>query len=131
VTVGQWQPDQPPDLTDELVGRLAAAAARIDDPMLGLSADEIPRLAALMRHEPAAWHMAIKDRPSDDLVRLVRFFTVAEMRLRGWEAGARSPVIPIARELRRRGEYPHELTAWIREVSDNRFLPYGSLMDLL
>ena len=64
------------------------------------------------------------------LVDLLRFFTVAEMQLRGWKCGATSPVIPIARALRARGAWRPELARWIRERSDNRFLPYGSIQGL-
>jgi hypothetical protein len=65
------------------------------------------------------------------LVQLTKFFTLAEMQLPGWEALARSPVIPIVAELRRRGCYPGDLTAWIKAHTTNRFLPYGSLLDRL
>ena len=40
-------------------------------------------------------------------------------------------MIPLVRELKRRGAYPAELTAWIKANTDNRFLPYGNLMDRL
>jgi hypothetical protein len=48
--------------------------------------------------------------------------------LPGWEAGAESPVIPLAKILRQRGtRLEKTLLAWLREVSDNRYLPYGPL----
>ena len=40
-------------------------------------------------------------------------------------------MIALARLLRERDDYSAELTAWIRSVSSNRFLPYGSLSDRL
>ena len=64
------------------------------------------------------------------LLALIRFYTLAES-LPGWEAGARSPVIPMVAELKKRGEYPADLGVWIKERTDNRFLPYGSLLDRL
>jgi hypothetical protein len=51
--------------------------------------------------------------------------------LLGFETGPKSPVIALARALRKRGEYPDDLTAWIKVNTDNRFLPHGSLMDRL
>ena len=66
---------------------------------------------------------------SAGLIALIRFFTLAEQELPGWEAGSKSPAIACARELRLRGRYPADLTAWIRDHTDNRFLPYGSLLD--
>ena len=47
------------------------------------------------------------------------------------EAGAQSPVIALAAELRRRHAYPDDFTAWIKAHSSNRFLPHGNLMDKL
>ena len=74
-----------------------------------------------------AWLNAAEALSDDELRHLIRFFAVAE-NLPGWEAGERSPVIPLARTLRRRGErLERELLQWLREVNDNRFLPYGPL----
>ena len=65
------------------------------------------------------------------LVGWARALTLAEESIPGCEGGAKSPVIALARLLRSRGDYPHDLTPWIKQVSSNRFLPYGSLMDRL
>ncbi len=67
----------------------------------------------------------------DEVVALIRLFTMAESALPGWKAGDASPVIPLAAVLKQRGSYPADLTAWIRAHSDNRFLPYGNLMNRL
>jgi len=53
------------------------------------------------------------------------------MVLPGFELGARSPVIALVRLLKQRGEYPDDLTGWVKANTDNRFLPYGSLLDRL
>ena len=71
------------------------------------------------------------DEPSPRLVGWARALTLAEETIPGCEGGAKSPVIALARLLRSRGDYPHDLTLWIKRVSSNRFLPYGSLMDRL
>jgi hypothetical protein len=132
MTVGTWQPGAPaPELTAEMIERLLAFADRSDDTTLGMSQDDVQRLAPLMRLEPAEWQRAGAGRSDRELIQLVRFFTLAEARLSGWHGGERSPVIPLVSELRRREAYPAELTRWIRSVSDNRFLPYGSVMDRL
>ena len=84
-------------------------------------------LAGLMQIEHGAWLEAAENLQEDDLLDLIRFFAVAE-NLPGWEAGAKSPVIPLARVLRNRGRrLDKALLQWLREVSDNRFLPYGPL----
>jgi hypothetical protein len=130
--VGVWQPDEHHVTLDAaLLERLLAAAACLDQPEFALTAIEIERFAALMRLPAADWQTLIADQPDARLAALVKFFTLAEMRLPGWEALARSPVIALVAELKRRKRYPSELTAWIKANTTNRFLPYGSLLDKL
>lgn len=70
-------------------------------------------------------------RESARLVGWLRALVLAEAAMPGGDSGARSPAIDVARLLRERGDYPADLTAWIRSVSSNRYLPYGSLLDRL
>jgi len=65
----------------------------------------------------------------DNLFRGYRNFSLAVAEnLPGWEAGQQSPVIPLAKVLRTRGQrLDRDLLQWLREVNDNRFLPYGPL----
>ncbi len=102
---------------------------------LGLSQLSQARLAALALHAPgkggADWAVAGESLEDADVVGLIRLFTLAEQQLPGWESGAKSPVVPLAALLRKRNAYPNDLTAWIKANTNNRFLPYGSLMDRL
>jgi hypothetical protein len=92
-----------------------------------LSADDKQRLAPLMKIEHNTWRVAAEPLQNDDLLHLIRFFAVAE-NLPGWAAGANSPVIPLAKILRQRGaRLDKPLLQWLREVNDNRYLPYGPL----
>lgn len=130
--VGTWQPDKGDvALNATALARLASAASQLEAPTLGLGPEEVVRYAVLMRRPADEWRVVAKSLGDDEIVTLIRFFTVAETRLPNWEAGAQSPVIPLAAELRARGTYPKELTRWIRGVSRNRFLPWGSLADRL
>ena len=129
-SVGVWQPEEVPLTADTLV-RLSDACEFIDEPTLGLSPDEVTKWAGVMKLPAQSWSPLLAAESDARLVRLAKFFTVAEMRLPGWEAGARSPVIRIVAELRRRNAYPKELTAWIKANTTNRFLPYGSLAERL
>ena len=132
VDVGVWQPDvHGVTLNAALLARLVRAAEALDALRFGLTQDEVVNFAAVMRHPAADWTPLLTDQPDATLVQLVRFFTLAEMQLAGWEALGRSPVIPIVAELRRRKRYPNDLTAWIKAHTNNRFLPYGSLLDRL
>ena len=85
----------------------------------------------LMKLPADVWAPLLAMQDDAKLIRIAKWLTVAEMKLPGWEAGARSPVIAIVRELRRRNAYPKELTAWIKANTTNRFLPHGSLADRL
>ena len=130
VDVGVWQPDDVP-LNSVTLVRLSEAADSLEKPDLGLTADERAGWGSLMKLPADVWLPLLAAEPDERLVRIAKSLTVAEMRLPGWEAGARSPVITIVRELKRRGSYPKDLTAWIKAHTTNRFLPYGSLADRL
>ena len=118
-------------LDADVLEELVAAAARLEESDFGLARERINALAVVARQdEKTDWKAAAVELDSDQLIALVRLYTLAE-RLPGWEAGARSPVIALARELKQRGDYPDDLTGWIKRNTDNRFLPYGSLMDRL
>lgn len=92
-----------------------------------LGSEDTQRLAGLMKLDHAQWRTAAEPLPDANLLHLIRFFAVAE-NLPGWSAGASSPVIPLARLLRQRGvRLDKSLLQWLREVNDNRYLPYGPL----
>ena len=81
----------------------------------------------IMNQDASAWQSA-EDLSTDDLVSLVRFFTLVEARVSGWEAGRKSPVIPLVRLLKARDAFTPELRKWIKSNTDNRYLPYGSAL---
>lgn len=84
--------------------------------------------SAIMKQSKASWFAIAEQFSNEQLESLVRFFTVAEMKLQGWDAGADSPVIWLVKILRARKNPPSkELLIWIKEHSSNRFLPNGAL----
>ena len=129
--VGTWDPGAAATLGERQVELIRKAGCNLDSGDLGLNASERGELAPLMTAGGDVWAAGIDAASSDELVGWIRFLTLAEARLPGFEAGAKSPVILIARALRARGDYPEDLTAWIRANTGNRFLPYGSLADRL
>jgi hypothetical protein len=134
MSVESWDPGAGIARLDRAaVDTLIDAASRLEEDRFGLDAAAAGDLARVARHDGAACDWAAVARDLDDatLEALIRLFTLAEGRLSGWEAGDASPVIPLARELKDRGRYPAELTAWIKANTSNRFLPYGNLMDRL
>ena len=127
--VGTWQP-APQRLGPAHVQALERAAEAQDD-ALDVSEEDANLLRELMAADLDQWKALVDATGSDALARWLRVVVLAEARLPGCERGAKSPAILMARTLRARNAYPKELTPWIRSVSDNRFLPYGSLLDRL
>ena len=131
LSVGAWDPaEQIVELSESVLAELLAAADCLDEESFGLSVAQVSRLAATVRLRPEAWQTAAA-LDEQQVIRLVRLYTLAEERFPEWKAGSASPVIALCRLLRRRGAWPADLTAWIKAHSDNKFLPYGSLADRL
>ena len=134
MTTGTWDPqaettNSPIELSAELLASLASHSedGQLEDLQARLGAAEQQRLAGLMQIDHETWRSAAEALPDEQILHLVRFFAVAE-NLPGWEAGAKSPVIPLAKVLRKRGQrLERDLLQWLREVNENRFLPYGPL----
>lgn len=132
MSVGTWNPaEQITELNSSVLDELLAAAARSGDDDFGLSPADIERLAGCAHANRVNWQAASETLRDDQTIALIRFYTLAEGRFPPWKAGSNSPVIVLAKTLRARGAWPSDLTAWIRAKTDNRFLPYGSLMDRL
>jgi hypothetical protein len=92
-----------------------------------LKGEECQMLSGLMKLDHSAWKAASEDLSAESLLHLIRFFAVAE-NLPGWEAQEKSPVIPLAKSLRRKGtRLDKDFLHWLRDVNSNRFLPYGPL----
>ena len=97
----------------------------------GLTALERSSMAGLMTAPATDWQRAVDALNEDQIETLIRFLTLAEEGIGGWQAGDKSPVIALAKVLKSRGSYDRSLTRWIKANSSNRFLPHGSLMDRL
>lgn len=132
MTVGSYDPSATAlSLSPEVVAELLAAAGQLEEANFGLAEQRAGELAPLARQsDNSDWGAVATGLDAAELESLIRLFTLAE-RLPGWSAQAKSPVIPLARELKARGGYPEALSGWIKSHTDNRFLPYGSLMDRL
>ena len=114
-----------------MLDELLAAAARPGDGDFGLSRADVERLAGPAHAGRVDWRAALENLRDDQVIALIRFYTLAEGRFPAWKAGSNSPVIVLAKALRARGAWPTGLTAWIKAHTDNKFLPYGSLLDRL
>lgn len=134
MSIGSWDPnagvtDSPIQLQPDLLSRLITFSREDQLSTLDqlLADDEKQLLSGTMHLDHALWRDAAEALTDEEILHLIRFFAVAE-NLPGWEAGEKSPVIPLAKVLRQRGaRLEKELLQWLRTVSDNRFLPYGPL----
>lgn len=134
MSIGSWDPsleaaDTLLQLQPDLLRRFIKydLGGQLEELSQLLSEEEKQRLAGLMKIDHNTWRAAAEPLSDAELIHLIRFFAVAE-NLPGWEAGAESPVIPLAKILRQRGtRLEKALLAWLREVNDNRYLPYGPL----
>ena len=129
MTIGTWEPAKSSSLTLERLQDLLTQISGLDENALAASLNDefIRSNSQLMKLDADSWQVA-KQLTEDDLVALVRFFTLAEMQLSGWEAGNRNPVIPLVRILKKRDQFSPELRKWIKSSTDNRYLPYGSAL---
>ena len=132
LSVGTWNPaEQISELSAKVLDELLAAANRPGDEDFGLPQADIERLAGSAHANRVDWQAASQQLENGQLLDLIRFYTLAEGRFPAWKAGSNSPVIVLAKVVRGRGAWPDDLTAWIKRHTDNKFLPYGSLLDRL
>ncbi|MGB1907128.1 MAG: hypothetical protein ACPHN3_07325 [Spongiibacter sp.] len=133
MSIGSWTPESEKAAlqidTDWLNTCIAISESdALDKLPAPFSESEQQHYSAFMRLPQDTWQQAVADLNNDQLIQLIRFFTVAEERISGWEAGAESPAIWINKVLRQRGEkLSTDMLRWIRANSRNRFIPNGSL----
>ena len=129
MAIDVWEPKQPAGVMLEQLTALAAQMVDADLSDLGtvLDKESIKRDAILMTQTEESWEVAAS-LSDDDIVVLVRFFTLAEMQLAGWEAGKDSPVVPLVKILKSRGVFTPELRKWVKANTDNRYLPNGAAL---
>ncbi|MBR9913090.1 MAG: hypothetical protein GYB33_22345 [Gammaproteobacteria bacterium] len=135
MTVNAWEPTATATAKEATIDAdVLAECIRLsrEDKLMRLGAETSAEWQAeqrpLMTLGKAAWTEAASHLDNEEIVHLVRFFTLAEMQLEGWQAGAESPVVWLVKVLRKRKAPPSkELLLWIRANSDNRFLPNGAL----
>ncbi|WP_196157544.1 hypothetical protein [Reinekea sp. G2M2-21] len=128
MTVGNWEPgsEQAQIPTDVL---LRALSYHDEHSFPEQPPEQLLPLQAFVKVTKSQWQPAFSELDSEQLKRLCRFFTLAEAHWSDWFGGDKNPVIWICKELKKRGEFPDKtLTAWIKENSDNRFLPYGNVL---
>ncbi|WP_299580258.1 hypothetical protein [uncultured Microbulbifer sp.] len=134
MSVGAWEPqvggqqeENHREFDRDQLQRLISAALS-DNALSGALKEEDLNSSQLIRLPAQQWLEESQHWNNEQLWQLIRFFTIAEMELPGWDAGAESAVIPLAKELRKRkAPLQREQLLWLRQHSNNRYLPYGPL----
>lgn len=135
MSVGAWEPSGEEIKTTAEIDATAlpvlikmSEAGQLNDIQAHLSGEQIMQYRPLMKIDVQKWQAAVEPLSSEHITHLIRFFTLAEMQLEGWEAGNDSPVIALNKVLKKRGDrLDKAMLMWIRENSNNRFIPNGAL----
>ncbi|MCY3540684.1 MAG: hypothetical protein F4X56_06650 [Gammaproteobacteria bacterium] len=101
------------------------------DKQIQLTSEQLDILRVIFLIDARGWTEFAEDKNSAELICWIKLLSLVPEQYSGFDSGAKSPVISLVRVLRQRGGYPTYLTAWIKQHSTNRFLPYGSLTDRL
>ncbi len=130
--VGVWDPGAAGkgNLDNEMLEKVLAAAKQVSDENVSselLKTSGLETAQWLMQGEASDWDIA-QALDDGDLIVLTRFFTLVEQQVSGWDAGKKSPVIPLVKILKERGAFEAELRKWIKSNTDNRYLPNGSAL---
>tara|TARA_B110000879_G_C11133744_1_gene497199 strand:- start:249 stop:659 length:411 start_codon:yes stop_codon:yes gene_type:complete len=133
MTTGTWDPSSNTSKLDvsidpALLQRFLVMAENDQLSDLATQIDEHDKTQfAIMQADLTQWKAALNDYNEVQLIALIRFFTLVEMALPEWAAGAKSPVISINKILKSRGhKLEKEMLLWIKQNSDNRSIPNGS-----
>jgi hypothetical protein len=136
MTLGSWNPDDGSEkiayqISPTVLEQCAQFAAIGDwETLQTWEKEYLPNNAAqLMKLTADQWQPFLQPLETDTLLVLARFFTIAEQQLPHWHGGDKSPVIWIARTLKKRSEpLSREMVLWIKSHTDNRFLPNGPIL---
>ena len=127
--IESWDPSVS-ELKDEHAIALRRAAKMLDQ-LASLSNEDQTLLRPTMQFSGKLWRSFCQGISSEEISDWIRVLTRLERDCNGFEAGDKSPVLVLIRVLRERGNLPDGLFNWIRQNSNNRFLPYGSLASRL
>ncbi len=94
-----------------------------------LTDEQLHLLTTLIQQERDFWQQAAVDLSAENIICLIRFFTLVEEQHSQLTAGNNSPVITLNKILKqRKTPLSKEMLQWIKTNSSNRFLPNGSVL---
>lgn len=115
--------------TEELMSYIKIGKSAEIEKLIGqLNKKNISAITPLMKQDISFWQSHCLTFSNDDVIALIRFFTIAEEKHSQLFAGKDSSVIALNKFLKSRNEKlsKDDLT-WIRKNSSNRYIPNGSV----
>jgi len=90
-----------------------------------LTLEQQQKHQAIMLLPKSEWFSMEDTLSNDEIISLIQFFTLAEMKYNEWSAEEKSPVIWLNKLLRKKGSaLDKELLLWIKSHSTNKFIPH-------
>ncbi len=130
MSISNWTPEtQTPSTINQAILQIMIKIGQEENPPLKqLSVADIDSNAYLMKKDHAFWKNNTQSLESQQLISLIRFFTLAEDTYNDWQSGEQSPVIFLNKILKSKGERLDKATLlWIKAHSSNQFLPNGPI----
>jgi hypothetical protein len=128
VSIATWEPNAPQDISKEMLTTFIQLSEndQLEQLNANLSEEFVQKNSFIMKLAGTRWAVPCETLSNTEIEHLIRFFTIAEMQLSGWEAGDKSPVIALIKLLKAREAFPEKtFIRWIKQNTDNRYLPYG------
>ena len=132
MTIESWSPTASQQPLPETINfsryiALGSESLHVDD-LQNNRELETSVLTQLIKQPDEYWQNKCQDFKTEDIVALIRFFTVLEESDSQFSCGDKSPVIYLNKILKRRkSPLDKEMLLWIRANSSNRFLPNGRI----
>lgn len=112
----------------ELIGKLIEIGRKEDFSALNtlFLSGELERKGSIMRQSFQPWYDIADSLAEEEIVALMKTFTIAEKKLKGWECGSVNPAGWLGRKLVERNEVLADKVAkWVVSHTDNDCLPFG------
>ena len=128
MTLGVWKPASEQLLSIAgLTGLLEQLPVDALQSLEDLTTDGFEAARSWIKLPAQSWGV-VDALSTEQILQLIRFFTLAEHDWAGWEAGKLSPVIPMVAILKQRGDFDAPFRRWIKTNTDNRYLPNGAIL---
>lgn len=131
MSLGTWQPtpnEQSLELSCALLAPLLDPTNPLPETVEQLGEGPVDTYQQAAAIDSTHWLAFAETLSSEQRVRLIRAYTLLEQ-LPKWQLGNNNPVISLFKVHKRlTGEIDQTLVQWIKDHTDNRFLPFGSLI---